>query len=144
MMPWTCYSIIYADVDYIYVLFIGIRYILFFSFCFLRHSLKAQVVSAILSLSQNFARFLLFLSSVFLQGQVHLSEPVTSWFCRLPHFWFTGKFELLSSACDVPQVCWALRWHGNSYLFLTAWCWAVSSALLLPTSRLKLFWGPLH
>lgn len=116
----------------------------FFSlfFFFPRHFLKAQVVSAILSLSQNFARFLLSLSSVFLQGQVHLLEAVTSWFYSLPHFWFTGKFELLSSACDVPQVCWALRWHGISYLILTAWCWAGSSSLLFPNSPFKLFWGP--
>lgn len=65
----------YTDVDYIYDIFIGI---LFLSFCFLMHPLKARVVSAILSLGQNFARFLLSLSSLFLQGQVHLLEPVTS------------------------------------------------------------------
>lgn len=66
----------YTDTDCVYVLSIGIRYILFF--CFPKNSLKAQAVSADLSSSYNFARFLLFLNSVFLQGQVHLLEPVTS------------------------------------------------------------------
>lgn len=83
MMPWACYSIIYTDIDCIYALSVGIRYTLF---CFLKNSLKAQVVFVILLFSYQFGRFLLSPSSVFLQGQVHLLEPVISWVHSLPRF----------------------------------------------------------
>jgi len=74
MMPWSCYSIIYTDIAGIYAFSIGIRHTLFF----LKNSLKAQVAFAILSFSYSFASFLLSPVSVFLQGQVHLFEPVIS------------------------------------------------------------------